>query len=132
MAEKMDKLRGLNPDQSGPLEKIQNGDPKSGANRDQRSGAAEAGGPKGSLDNADMGGKQGSVPPHEGLEDVKNVIHPKPAGVKGEPDHAGALDRAGMDPETGKSKGDDPAEKANVEVDPETGSSKKTEKSKGD
>lgn len=67
MAYKKDPLNGLNPDQSGPKEKIQNGDPHSSPNRDQRSGAAEAGGPNPSLDHEAMGGKHGEVPPHSNL-----------------------------------------------------------------
>jgi hypothetical protein len=68
--QKVDPLHGLNPDQNKPIEDIQNGDPKAGANRDQRSGAAEAGGPNPSLDKAEMGGKEGEVPPHESEGEV--------------------------------------------------------------
>lgn len=69
--EKRDPLKGMNPDQSGNPEDIQNGDPHSSPNRDQRSGAAEAGGPNPSLDSAEMGGKHGEVPPHNNLEVVE-------------------------------------------------------------
>jgi hypothetical protein len=85
--QKVDPIKGLNPDQDKPLEDIQNGDPKAGANRDQRSGAAEAGGPNPSLDKAEMGGNEGEVPPHE-----------SPEGVSGEPMKTGAFDQAGTSP----------------------------------
>lgn len=85
--QKVDPIKGLNPDQSKPLEDIQNGDPKAGANRDQRSGAAEAGGPNPSLDKAEMGGEEGKVPPHE-----------SPDTVTGTPMKADAYQQAGTSP----------------------------------
>ena len=103
MAQKMDPLRGLNPDQSGPKEKIQNGDPRAAPNRDQRSHAKEAGGPGPSLDTAQMGGKEGQVPPLEGQVVVTHGVIPLPEGVDtSEQLPAGALDRAGMDEATGQ------------------------------
>lgn len=93
MSQKLDPLKGMNPDQSGPLEKIQNGDPNAGPNRDQRSGAAEAGGPGESLQKGPTGTDAGQVPPHEGLVVSKHSDNPK--ADTGETDPAGDLDRAG-------------------------------------
>jgi hypothetical protein len=96
MPSKYDPLQGLNPDQTGPKEKIQNGDPRSAPNRDQRSGCAESGGPMGSLQKGLTGTKKGMVPKHHGLKKTvgPNSIRRIP-GVKYDQDAAGALDRAG-------------------------------------
>jgi hypothetical protein len=102
MAEKRDPLNGLNPDQSGPLEKIQNGDPRSSPNRDQRSGAREAGGPGHSLQQAPTGDPH-AVPPHDNLEKTaQNRTAPLPEGVSGETEKTGANDRSGVSPTISK------------------------------
>lgn len=86
---KVDPLRGLNPDQSGPKEKIQNGDPNSGPERDQRSLAAEAGGPGPSL-------QESGAAPDDGLVIAeKGAPAPFPDGVRGKPDPEGSTDRSG-------------------------------------
>lgn len=86
--QKVDPLQGLNPNQNKPVEDIQNGDPKAGASRDQRSGAQEARGANPSLDTAEMGGKEGEVPPHT-----------SPAtSTTGEPLKADAYMQAGTSP----------------------------------
>lgn len=133
MAQKLDPLKGMNPDQSGPKEKIQNGDPHSSPNRDQRSGAREAGGPGPSLDSAEAGGKEGMVPPHDNLEVVKNSNELSGGVDTSEQLPAGAYDRAGMHPDTGVPYDDptrevEPASeaeheeaKADADADPETG-----------
>lgn len=95
---KVDPLNGLNPDQSGPLDKIQNGDPRSSANRDQRSGCSESGGPNGTLQRGPtLGSNRGDVIPRQETEAVfKGTASPRlPDGVSGEPDASDALDRAG-------------------------------------
>jgi hypothetical protein len=98
---KVDPLQGLNQDQSGPLEKIQNGDPTSGPNRDQRSGAWESGGPGASLQKKPTGHPR-AVEEHHGLRlHDPNVAAPFPPGVKGQPEPAGARDRAGTASITG-------------------------------
>src|SRR3954468_14578674 len=95
---KRDPLRGLNPDQSGPLEKIQNGDPRSSAHRDQRSGAREAGGPGHSLQQGNTVIPLNTVPtqrPTAGIAPGRDTQFDFPEGVEGTPLPVAALDRAG-------------------------------------
>jgi hypothetical protein len=95
---KKDPLAGLAADQSGPLDKIQNGDPNSSPNRDQRSGCSESGGPKGTLQKElTLGSNRGSViPPQETEAVYKGATGPNfPEGVSGEPAPSDAHDRAG-------------------------------------
>lgn len=102
MADKRDPLRGLNPNQSGPLDKIQNGDPRSSPNRDQRSMTAESGGSLGSLQTGPTGTKEGQVPPHDNLEKTARgpgVLVSAPAGVDTSGIEASdAHNRAGVSP----------------------------------
>lgn len=107
---KVDPLKGLNPDQSGPKEKIQNGDPSAGPNRDQRAQTVESGGTKPSLQQGPTGTPEGQVPPHEGLEVVTGTLEPLPAGVSGETLPVGAFDEAGTSPTL---SGDEPLRETN-------------------
>lgn len=92
---KIDPLRGMNPNQSGPIEKIQNGDPNAAPNVDQRSGGKEAGGPGPSLQTAPTGDPQAS-PAAEGQVVVPHHRdQPLPEGVSGEPEPEGARDSDG-------------------------------------
>lgn len=95
---KIDPLKGLNPDQSGPKEKIQNGDPSSGPNRDQRAQTVESGGTQPSLQKGPTGTPEGQVPPHEGRIVVTGTLEPLPEGVGGETLPVGAFDQAGTSP----------------------------------
>jgi hypothetical protein len=95
---KMDPLQGLNADQSGPLDKIQNGDPRSSPNRDQRSHCIESGGPAGSLQKEPtLGSNRGSViEPVETEAVFKGTIRSLPEGVSGETEASDANDRSGQ------------------------------------
>lgn len=108
---KIDPLKGLNPDQSGPKEKIQNGDPSSGPNRDQRAQTVESGGSNPSLQQGPTGTPEGMVPPHEGLEVVTGTLEPLPEGVSGETLPVGSYDEAGTSPTL---SGDEPLRDTNA------------------
>lgn len=98
MAKMLDPLQGLNPDQSGPKEKIQNGDPKAAPNVDQRSGTVESGGPKPSLQKGPTGTKEGMVELPEGqvkVETESDLNRANIPGLNGETLPAGTHDRAG-------------------------------------
>ncbi len=92
---KVDPLKGLNPDQSGPIEKIQNGDPTAAPNVDQRSGAREAGGPGPSLQTAPTGDPTAS-PQAEGQVVIPHHQDaPRPEGIRGTAEKEGAYDTSG-------------------------------------
>jgi hypothetical protein len=113
MASKKDPLMGMNPDQSGPVEKIQNGDPKASPNSDQRSGCAEAGGPGPSKQAPFDNGVAPSMSSTQGLEPVKNssaAFLMSVKGLSGETLPAGASDRGGSSPLVGSFKEKIPAQ----------------------
>jgi hypothetical protein len=91
----VDPLRGLNPDQSGPREKIQNGDPKASPATDQRSGAREAGGPGPSKQAAFDNGIEPTLHNPEHLVKQSDQVAALPEGVSGDTLPVAALDRAG-------------------------------------
>lgn len=96
MAQKLDPLKGLNPNQSGPREKIQNGDPKASPNRDQRSGAYEAGGSGESLQKGPTGTPEGQVERPDTLEKTDRFTgNLMPSGIEDNTLPVGAYDRAG-------------------------------------
>jgi hypothetical protein len=106
MASKKDPLRGMNPDQNGPVEKIQNGDPKANPQSDQRSGAREAGGP-GPSKQPHFAETNQIEPALSSTKDtepmrVASFFRKSIEGLQGETLPAGSHDRAGSSPLVGE------------------------------